>query len=143
MSGIMVGIDGSPGSALALGWAMKTAATQNAPVTALIVHPVAGSHWSGNPVVYGEDQSEVEQARKLAEEMVQKAASAMDAPPQVTVRAASGIPAAELIDASRDADLVVVGSRGAGGFARLMLGSVGNHVVHHARCPVVVVPFER
>jgi nucleotide-binding universal stress UspA family protein len=64
-------------------------------------------------------------------------------PDPVTVRAVSGFPAKELIEASRDADLVVVGSRGAGGFAKLMVGSVSSQVVEHAHCPVVVVPSER
>ena len=64
-------------------------------------------------------------------------------PSSVTVRTMSGFPAHELIAASREADLVVLGSRGAGGFARLMMGSVSGQVVQHAHCPVVVVPHER
>lgn len=52
----------------------------------------------------------------------------------------NGFPAQELIEASRDADLLVVGSRGGGGFARLMMGSVSDQAVRHAYCPVVVVP---
>jgi nucleotide-binding universal stress UspA family protein len=48
----------------------------------------------------------------------------------------SGAPAEELITAGRDADMIVVGSRGAGGFPRLLIGSVSNHVTHYALCPV-------
>jgi nucleotide-binding universal stress UspA family protein len=57
----------------------------------------------------------------------------------VTVRAVSGFVAQELIDASKDADLLVVGSRGGGGFAALAPGSVTTQAVGHAHCPVVVV----
>jgi nucleotide-binding universal stress UspA family protein len=61
----------------------------------------------------------------------------------VTVRAFSGVAADELINASADAELLVVGARGAGGFARLVMGSVSTQVTHHALCPVVVVPGNR
>ena len=56
-----------------------------------------------------------------------------------SVRAVSGVPARELVAASADADLVVVGSRGGGGFARIRLGSVSNQVASHADSPVVVI----
>lgn len=82
--------------------------------------------------------------QQAAEEMTLKATSQLGAaqPSSVTVRAISGFSAQALIDASRTADLMVVGSRGAGGFIRLMIGSVSSQVVHHAHCPVVVVPNE-
>jgi nucleotide-binding universal stress UspA family protein len=77
--------------------------------------------------------------------MTNKAASQLGAaqPASVNVRALSGFVVRELVDASQDADLVVVGSRGGGGFGRLLLGSVSNEVVQHSACPVVVVPHER
>jgi nucleotide-binding universal stress UspA family protein len=141
MPGIVVGIDGSEHSQRVLGWAMREAALRQAPLTVLTVHQVAGSHWTGNPVVYPEDRPVQEQARQAAEEAVAKAASQMgDArPPSVTVRAVSGLAARELIEASQDADLVVVGSRGGGGFGDLLMGSVSSQVVHHSACPVAVI----
>jgi nucleotide-binding universal stress UspA family protein len=144
MSGITVGIDGSAHSTRALEWAIKEAAVRHAPVTVLTVHTVPMSGWTGNPIILPRDAEDQEKAQQAAEEMTLKAASQLGAaqPSSVTVRAISGFPAQALIDASRTADLMVVGSRGAGGFARLMIGSVSSQVVHHAHCPVVVVPSE-
>jgi nucleotide-binding universal stress UspA family protein len=144
MPGITVGIDGSAHSTYALEWAIKEAAVRHAPVTVLTVHLVPASGWTGNPIILPPDAAHLEKARQAAEEMTLKATSQLGAaqPASVTVRAVSGFPAQELIEASRTADLVV-GSRGAGGFARLLVGSVSSQVVHHAHCPVVVVPSER
>jgi nucleotide-binding universal stress UspA family protein len=58
------------------------------------------------------------------------------------VRAVSGLPSEVLLDAAAGADMIVVGSRGAGGFKRLLLGSVSSQVSQHAHCPVVVIPAE-
>jgi nucleotide-binding universal stress UspA family protein len=55
----------------------------------------------------------------------------------------NGFVVKELVDASQDADLVVVGTRGGSGFARLLMGSVSSEVVQHSACPVVIVPPER
>jgi nucleotide-binding universal stress UspA family protein len=144
MPGITVGIDGSAHSARALEWAIKEAAVRHAPVTVLTVHAVPMSGWTGNPITLPSDAEDQEKARQAAEELTLKAISALDGaqPSSVTVRAITGFPAQELIEASRTADLMVVGSRGAGGFARLLTGSVSSQVVHHAHCPVVVVPSE-
>jgi len=141
MSGIKVGIDGSSHSARALEWALNEAATRHAPLTVLTVHSVAVSGWSGHPIVLPGDTEDQEKAYQAAEEMTLKAASQLGEaqPASVTVRAIIGFPAEELIKASEDADLLVVGSRGAGGFARLIVGSVSSQVVHHAHCPVAVV----
>jgi nucleotide-binding universal stress UspA family protein len=80
--------------------------------------------------------------RKAAREQTDKVLERIggSTPPQVVVDAVSGSPAEELVRASEDAQLLVVGSRGAGGFARLMMGSISSQVAHHAHCPVVVIP---
>jgi nucleotide-binding universal stress UspA family protein len=144
MPGITVGIDGSDQSKRALEWAIKEAAIRNTPLTVLAVHQVAGNHWTGDPEIYPADQPEAEKARQAAQELVQKTIDASGGSgPSVTVRAVSGIAAQELIKASNDSDLVVVGARGGGGFARLWLGSTANQVVNHAAAPVVVIPSGR
>jgi nucleotide-binding universal stress UspA family protein len=140
-----VGVDGSDNSLRALDWAMKEAALRHAALAVLTVNPVAVSYWTDNPIILPEDKAEEEKIRKAAEEAVTKVASQLgqSQPASVTVRAVSGVPAEELVNASRDSDLVVVGSRGGGGFARLLMGSVSSQVVHHAACPVTVVPANR
>jgi nucleotide-binding universal stress UspA family protein len=141
MPGIVVGVDGSEHSTRVLEWAAREAALRQAPLTVLTVHQVVGSAWTGNPVVTAGDRPEEVKARQAAEEAANDVIGKLgDAkPPSVTVRAVSGFPARELVDASQDADLVVVGSRGGGGFRGLLTGSVTTQVVNHADCPVVVI----
>jgi nucleotide-binding universal stress UspA family protein len=142
MPGITVGVDGSEHSRRVLDWAVREAGLHGAALTVLAVHQVAGNHWSGAPELYPADQPVTEAMRRAVEEAVQQAVSQVGepGPASVTVRAVSGLAAQELVAASADADLVVVGSRGGGGFARLLLGSVSSQVVSHAACPVVVIP---
>jgi nucleotide-binding universal stress UspA family protein len=145
MDGIIVGVDGSHGAHGALEWAMQEAAARHVPLTVIAVHQVAASGWIVAPSFLPADELTMEHARQVAEEAVAKAAAQLGGsrPVPVTIRVVTGLPAQELIEASRDADLLVVGSRGGGGFARLMLGSVSDQVMHHAHCPVVVVPGPR
>jgi nucleotide-binding universal stress UspA family protein len=142
MPGIVVGVDGSAHSERALDWAMREAAIRSAPLTVLTVHPVSLSISGLAPLRYPVDRSEEEKAGQAAEEMVEKAGAQLGAgrPGAVTVRVVSGTVAEEIVNASHDADLLVLGSRGAGGFTRLLLGSVSSQAVHHASCPVVIVP---
>jgi nucleotide-binding universal stress UspA family protein len=141
MPGIIVGIDGSVHSKNALDWAMKEAAIRHAPLTVISVHPVIAG-FSGRPVAYPTDDALADQARETALEEVDKtlAQLGVPGPETVTVQGVSGFPAEVLITAGRDADMLVVGSRGSGGFSRLLLGSVSSQVTHHAHCPVVVIP---
>jgi nucleotide-binding universal stress UspA family protein len=140
MSGIYVGIDGSSHSQLALQWAMREAVIRREPLTVIAVHEVPTSGWGGM-IVYPQDSELRAESRKAAQEAVDKAAAQLGgaAPSSVTVQASIGLPSAQLIEVSRDADLLVIGSRGAGGFTRLIVGSTSAQVSEHAHCPVVIV----
>lgn len=144
MSGIVVGVDGSPHSQKALDWAIAEAALRHAPLTVVAVSPVAASVWGLSAEHYPADEQSREQIQQATQELVDKALAARGAGtgPAVTVHAVAGRPADELIKASEGADLLVVGARGAGGFAKLMMGSVSSQVSHHAGCPVAVIPGE-
>jgi nucleotide-binding universal stress UspA family protein len=141
MPGIVVGVDGSEHSQRSLEWAMNEAALRHAPLIVLAVHPVTVSACAQAPVVVPQDEADEECARAAAQEGADKAAAPLgERAPAVSVRSVCGSPAAELIKAGTGADLLVVGARGSGGFARLLMGSVSAQVMHHAPCPVVVIP---
>lgn len=145
MPGILVGIDGSEHSRRALEWAVREAAIRHAPLTVLTVHQALVSYWTTGTVAYPGDEGLTKEAMETAQQEtdgVLKQAGLAAQPPSVTVRAAHGLPAEELLCAAADADMLVVGSRGAGGFKRLLMGSVAAQVTQHARCPVVVIPAE-
>jgi nucleotide-binding universal stress UspA family protein len=151
MLGIIVGIDGSGHSRKALEWAVNEAAIRHAPLTVLTVNQALAAYpealagyWAGS-VARPEDRNLAEQALEAAQketDSVLEQTGAGSRPSSVTVRAVTGIPAEELLAASADADMLVVGSRGAGGFKRLLLGSVSAQITHHAHCPVTVIPGE-
>ncbi len=145
MSGIVVGIDGSQNASHALDWAMAEAALRKTQLTAVAVVAVPASAGTGLPAPVLGDDERVAATRKSAEAAVEAAAAKLGSakPESVTVATVPGFPAEALIDAAEDSDLLVVGARGAGGFASLLLGSVSNQVVHHVSCPVVVVPAAR
>ena len=148
MPGIIVGVDGSEHSLSALDWALNEADLRKTPLTVITVSPVvSGIYGPGYaPADYQpvEEESRT-QAEKATQELVNQAVERRGEAPvvPVTVRGLSGLAADELINASAGADLLVVGARGAGGFARLVMGSVSSQVTHHALCPVVVVPGDR
>lgn len=146
MSGIIVGVDGSANARYALRWAVQEAAAKHAPLTVLTVNEVAASFWTHQPITVPADQALLEKARQAAADLVDKALSELGGPEpaSVAVRAINGFAAYELIRASQEADVIVVGARGgaqSGGLAHhTPIGSVSNKVLHHSRCPVVVVP---
>ena len=143
MSGIVVGVDGSGHSQRALEWAMNEAAVRHLPLTVLTVHPSIVGYFGG-VVTSPQDPELTEQARVAVTAEADKVLAGLNGPhpESVTVKATHSFPVEELINASKDADLVVLGSRGVGGFTRLLVGSTASQVVQHAYCPVVIVPPE-
>ena len=143
MSGIVVGVDGSGHSQRALERAMNEAAIRHVPLTVLTVHEAIRGYY-GHMVTYSDDPDRTEAARKAAQAETDKVLAGLDGPrpESVTVKAVHGFIVEELINAAKDADMLVVGSRGAGGFTRLMMGSVASQVAQHAYCPVLIVPPE-
>jgi nucleotide-binding universal stress UspA family protein len=141
MPGILVGLDGSHHSERALEWAAKEAAIRQAPLRVLAVHTVPVG-WSGRGVPDPKDNELVVSTKAAAQELTDKVLARIGSarPDGVTVDAVNGIPADVLLRASEDADMIVLGARGGGGFARLHLGSVSDQVAHHAHCPVVIIP---
>lgn len=143
MSGrIVVGVDGSTGARAALEWALDEARLRGASLEA--VHAwqsptlvVAGPF--GAPPLADEDTTE--RVRKAAEHLLEKELQAVDTSGvKVEPIVPGASPANALLDIARGADLLVVGTRGHGGFVGLLLGSVSQQVSHHAPCPVVIVP---
>lgn len=134
--GIVVGVDGSPSSRRALDWALRQADATGLKVVAVLAWRAPTGYGTGALVAQGVDWAD--EARASLESIVAPATAPW---PQVPVeqRVLEGHPTEILLDKARSADLLVVGSRGHGGFAGALLGSVSNHRVHHATCPVVVV----
>ena len=143
MSGIIVGVDGSGHSQRALAWAMHEAAIRHVPLTVLTVHEAVRGYYSGM-ATYPDDPARTEDARVAAQAVTDKVLAGLDGPrpESVMVKAVYGFPVEELINAGTDADMIVLGSRGAGGFTRLMMGSVAGQVAQDALCPVLIVPPE-
>jgi len=144
MPGIIVGVDGSDHAHRALEWAVREAVIHQAPLTVLTVTHRVARHWD-DPDRHPGDDDLIGQALKTAQEETDGAlekAGPGSRPASVTVQAVNGLPGEALLAAAEGADMLVVGSRGTGGFKCLRLGSVGVQVTHYAHCPVVVIPAE-
>jgi len=132
---IVVGVDGSQSSKQALRWAVEQAQRTGAVVDAVAC-------WA-YPSMYGWGMTGVdpELAGATGKMLAQALAEVVgdDPPVEVEENVLLGNAAEVLLERSRGAELLVVGSRGHGGFSGALLGSVGQHCVQHARCPVVVV----
>ena len=135
---IVVGVDGSESSNTALRWALGEARLRNVEVE--VVHT-----WSLTPMVDPMGFAsyvpveEIETAAKIVVENVMKSVEEFVGKTKVSTKITRGPAAATWLEAAKDAELLVVGRRGHGGFMGLLLGSVAEQVAHHAPCPVVIV----
>ncbi len=137
---IVVGVDGSDQSRLALRWALRQAELTGATVQAVIAwhYPamVGGYGWAPVPAMDAADFGEVAE-KTLAAVLADEADPASSV--RVTTSVVEGIAAQVLLEAANGAELLVVGSRGHGGFTGALLGSVSQHCAHLSPCPTVIV----
>ena len=131
MRRVVVGVDESPGARLALAWAIDEARQWGA----TLVPVMAWSHLVQPGTEFRPDFDAGDATEALARLLAEFDTGGIDVEP-LTI---NELPAPAILHAARDADLVVVGARGHGGFAGLLLGSVSQQVVGHAPCPVVVI----
>jgi nucleotide-binding universal stress UspA family protein len=138
---VIAGTDGSPESVRAVQWAAREAALRGTSMQILAV-PSLPPRMTANPAAHDTVTGTVEEATNQALDAA--ARDAAQAAPGLVVEThlRAGSPAQELVEAGDDALMLVVGSRGAGGFSAMILGSVSRYVATHATCPVVVVREE-
>jgi len=107
----------------------------------LTVHEAVAGYFGGVST-YSDDPERTEAVRQAVQAETDKALAGLEGPhpESVTVTAVHGFPVEEILKAGGDADMIVLGSRGAGGFTRLMLGSTAGQVAQHAPSPVLIVP---
>ena len=139
---IVVGIDGSQGAARALRFAAEEASLRNTDLRMVAVWNIPAAYYAGEGLAPTMPIERFEESMRAVGE--RQAAEILAAYPDLTTELiiVSGSPAQALVENSERADMLVVGSRGLGGFRGLMLGSVGQQCAHHANCPVVIVPHE-
>jgi nucleotide-binding universal stress UspA family protein len=139
---IVVGVDGSGGSKVALRWAMSQARLTGSTVEAVAAwqEPAQYGYGYGWPPAAYEGESIATITAKVLDATIAEVSALTEQPVAVLARVVEGHAAQVLAEAATGARLLVVGSRGHGTFAGIMLGSVSQHCVQHAPCPVVVVP---
>jgi nucleotide-binding universal stress UspA family protein len=152
---IVVGIDGSEGSDAALRWAAAEARLRGGRLRVVHVHQLpqlplsevalGATGGMALPASFPENGDEVRKAvesesRRLVDEAIERVGDTSTDGLELERVVLEGQPAPALIDAAKGAELLVLGSRGRGGFLGLLLGSVAQQCVHHPPCPVVVLP---
>jgi nucleotide-binding universal stress UspA family protein len=132
---IVVAVDGSSNSRLALRRAAEEATAHGTSLEVVLawglLNQVTATQFDPN---YGEARARADLEQIVAEELGQ------NCPASTALRIENDLPARAILSAAQGAWMVVVGSRGLGGFKGLLLGSVGQQIAHHAPCPVLIVP---
>lgn len=134
---IIVGVDGSEHSKHALRWAAWFGQLLGKPIDAMMVWeplPAAGYGWNFGATEWDQSEETQKALTRTIDEVF-----GTERPPLLSLHTTEGYPAIHLIEASSDAAMLLVGSRGRGGFANLLLGSVSAKCAEHAHCPVLVV----
>jgi nucleotide-binding universal stress UspA family protein len=141
---IVVGVDGSPESKVAVDWAARTAALRGVSVKLVhVLNPPVVMTFPEVPVPSGYLRWQEDSGREILDNACKTVAVATkDDEVEVTTEMVSGPAVPTLVDLSKDAQLVVVGCRGRGALARGLLGSVSTGLVHHAHCPVAIIHDE-
>jgi len=142
--GILVGVDGSDTAKVAVYWAAKNAALRNVPLTLVyVLNPILAT-WQPAPVPVELEDWQQEQARVYMDEAIRVAQenSGGDRPLTINTEVFYSPTLPTLVELSEQAEMIVVGSRGRGAIARVVLGSVSTGLIHHARCPVAVIHDE-
>ena len=135
---VVVGVDGSAASIAALSWASRYAAATGATIRAVWAWHLPAAVGPA-PVEVAPEVVSTEVEQRLRSDLASAVAKADQSAAPVQTRLAYGHPAQVLIDESKAAGLLVVGSHGHGAFTGMLVGSVSIHCVTHAPCPVVVV----
>jgi nucleotide-binding universal stress UspA family protein len=133
---IVVGVDGSKTSVLALAWAAHQAELTGAKLDVITTWEWPSTY--GGPLPYSGDWDPSADAEKVIGQVVEELRKEHPGI-EVNTTVAEGHPAPVLVEASRGADLLVVGSRGHGEFVGMLIGSVSEHCVTNAHCPVLVL----
>ena len=131
---IVVGVDGSVSSKAALAWAVDQARLTGAVVEAVTAWEFPATYGYAAPAINVDWEDRA--TRVVTAAIAGITGSGL---PEIRYQVVEGNAASVLVDRSAGADLLVVGSRGHGGFVEALLGSTGQHCVHHAACPVVVI----
>lgn len=149
MGRIVVGVDGSEGSRQALLWAAEEATLRGASLEVICTyeHHLSWQAYGGDEgmsaaaveAMRAEIESAAREAARHAQALVDRMVEEVDGPEVSGTAVESSRPAQTLVEHSKGADLLVVGSRGRGGFKSLMLGSVSQQCAQHAECPVTII----